>query len=143
MILIASKQEKELLERLRKLPLESMSALTSDVVKLKLDIVKLEIEKAWKQEDHAREERELRHMIGLEKKRQQVEIEQAKRDTELTVREGNLKAERERFEENLKFNTTRFQAMETYLKDMMKEILTRLPNVNLELSRSIGADKEE
>lgn len=143
MILIASKEEKELLERLRKLPIESLSALTADVVKLRSEIVKLEIEKAQKQEAHAREERELRHMIGLEKKRQEVEIAQAKRDTELSVREGNLKAEREQFDKNLKFNTDRFQTMETYLKDMMKEILTRLPNVNLELSRGMSDAAKE
>lgn len=133
-IVIASKEEKELLTRLRQLPIESVSALSVDVVKLKAEIANLEIEKAKKQEEHAREERELRHMIGLEKKRQEVEMAQAKRETELSVREGNLKAERERFEANLKFNTDRFQSMEAYLKDMMKEILTRLPNVNVELA---------
>lgn len=143
MIVIASKEEKELLERLRKLPVDSISALTADAVKLKQEIAKLEIEKAQKQEQHAREERELRHMIGLEKKRQEVEMTQAKRDTELSVRESNLKTEREQFEKNLKFNTDRFQAMESYLKDMMKEILTRLPNVNLELGRELAGKSSE
>lgn len=135
MILIASKEEKDLLQRLRSLPTESLSALTTDVVRLKQDIVKLEIEKAKKQEEHAREERELRHMIGLEKKRQEVEMEQAKRETTLSVREENLKAERARFEEQLKFNTQRFEQMERYLKEMVGEILSRLPTVTVDVKR--------
>lgn len=137
MILIASREEKELLERLRKLPIEEVSALSSQALKLKAQISDLEIQKSKLTEQHAREERELRHMIGLEKKRQEVEIAQAKRETEIDVRESNLKAEREQFEKNLKFNNERFEKMETYLKDTLKEVLDRLPNVNLELSRTL------
>lgn len=133
MILIVSKEEKELIERLRKL--EPITALSEEVLSLKREIANLEITKSKQKEDHDKQERELRHMIGLEKKRQEVEIAQAKRDTELTVREGNLAAEKKRFEESLKFNTERFENMETYLKDMMKNILERLPNVNMEIKR--------
>jgi hypothetical protein len=133
MILIVSKEEKELIERLRRL--EPVSSLSEQVLSLKRQIAELEIQKSKREEDHAKQERELRHMIGLEKKRQEVEIVQAKRDTELTVREGNLVADKKRFEENLKFNTERFEKMETYLKAMTADILARLPNVNLELKR--------
>ena len=76
-----------------------------------------------------------RRLIPFLKKRQEVEIVQAKKETELTVREGNLAAEKKRFEENLKFNTERFQSMENYMKEQMKSILERLPNVNLEIKR--------
>jgi len=133
MIVIVSKEEKELIERLRKL--EPITALSDQVLTLKRQIAELEINKGKQQETHAREERELRHMIGLEKKRQEVEMAQAKKETELTVREGNLAAEKKRFEEHLKFNTERFQSMETYLKSMMTDILARLPNVNMEITR--------
>src|SRR4051812_46799163 len=133
MIVMVSKEEKELLERLRKL--EPVSALSEQVLNLKREIAGLEISKSKQKEDHDRQERELRHMIGLEKKRQEVEIVQSKKDTELTVREGNLAAEKKRFEENLKFNTERFEKMEGYLKSMMTDILARLPNVNMEIKR--------
>lgn len=136
MLVIVSKEEKELLQRLR--ALEPVGALSEQVLKLKKEIADLEINKAKQAETHAREERELRHMIGLEKKRQEFEIQQAKRETELSVREGNLKAERERFEQHLKFNTDRFEKMETYLKEMMASILQRLPNINVELTREAG-----
>lgn len=133
MIVMVSKEEKELLERLRKL--EPVSALSEQVLNLKRQIADLEITKSKQKEEHDKQERELRHMIGLEKKRQEVEIVQSKKDTELTVREGNLAAEKKRFEDNLKFNTERFQSMETYMKEQMKSILERLPNVNMEIKR--------
>jgi hypothetical protein len=81
-ILIVSKEEKELIDRLRKL--EPVGVLSEQVIKLKREISDLEIKKSKADETHAREERELRHMIGLEKKRQEFEIAQAKRETELS-----------------------------------------------------------
>lgn len=133
MIFILSKQEQELVKRLR--ALEPVSELTAEVIRLKRELVSLEIDKSKQKEEHAKEERELRHMIGLEKKRQEVEITQAKRETTLIVREENLKTDKARFEEQLKFNTERFVTMEKYLKDMVGQILDRLPNVNLEIQR--------
>ncbi len=139
MILIASREEKELIQRLRTIGAgeeQSVSGLSATVLALKKQIATLEIEKSQKEETHAREERELRHMIGLEKKRQEVEIQQAKKETELTVREGNLAAEKTRFEEQLKFNTARFETMEKYLKDMLSDILKRLPDVRMKITES-------
>ena len=134
MILIASREEKELIERLRTLgPLSDVAPLSAQVLSLKQQIAQLQIDKSKIEEQHAKEERELRHMIGLEKKRQEVELVQAKKDTELTVREGNLAAEKARFEEQLKFNTQRFETMEKYLKDMLSDILKRLPNVSMKI----------
>lgn len=141
MILIVSKEEKELVTRLRALgadisgSLEKVSAYSAEVIALKKQIANLEIEKSQKEESFARQERELRHMIGLEKKRQEVEIEQARKETSLSVREGNLAADKKRFEEQLTFNTKRFETMEVYLKEMMQSILERLPNVNVALKR--------
>jgi hypothetical protein len=139
MILIVSREEKELVTRLRTLgPLSETAGLSAEVIALKRQIADLEIKKGQIEEEHAKQDRELRHMIGLEKKRQQVELVQAKKDTELTVREGNLVAEKARFEEQLKFNTQRFETMEKYLKDMLTDILQRLPNVNLKITESRG-----
>lgn len=135
MIVIASREEKELLERLRKLNEQTrVGALSEEILTLKRQISDLEITKAKREEDFARQERELRHMIGLEKKRQEFEIASAKTETTLKVREENLMADRKRFDDQMAFNTARFEKMETYLKDMMTEILGRLPNVNVELN---------
>jgi hypothetical protein len=138
MIIIASKEEKELLERLRSFErgeTDRVAGYVKDVSNLRAEIETLKIEKGRKQEEHAKEERELRHMIGLEKKRQEFEIEQARKETSLKVREDNLAAEKARFEEHLKFNTDRFTSMEKYLKEMMEKVLDRLPNVNVEMKR--------
>lgn len=136
MIFIVSKEEKELLKRLRDLqPISEATVLTEQVLTLKKQLVDLEIAKSKVEEAHKTEERELRHMIGLEKKRQEVEMAQAKREATLSVREENLKAEQARFEAQLKFNTARFESMEKYLKEMMGDILNRLPNVNMEITK--------
>jgi hypothetical protein len=138
MILIASKEEREIIKHLRNLnpaDTDKIPALSAEVISLKKQISGLEIDKSKKQEDFDKKERELRHMIGLEKKRQEFEIEQAKKETELSVREGNLKAEQKRFEEQLKFNTERFSTMEKYLKEMLSDILKRLPDVNMSIKQ--------
>lgn len=135
-MIFLSRKDKEIVEGLRVLrELNGDGNLPTEILKLKKQIADLEIQKFKKEEDFARQERELRHMIGLEKKRQEWEIEVAKKDTALTVREGNLVAERKQFDEHLAFNTSRFEKMETYLKEMMVSILERLPNVNVELNR--------
>jgi len=138
MIILASRDEKELLSRLRSIEAkDKASTLLEEKERLKAQINELKNDKSVLEEKHQREERELRHMIGLEKKRQEFEIEQAKKQTALQVREENLVADRKRFEEHLKFNTERFEKLEAYLKDMISDILKRLPNVNLELTREL------
>ena len=133
MIVLLGRDEREMVRRLRDLTPASEHLIQIET--LKRQIADLEIAKSKIDEKHAREDRELRHMIGLEKKRQEVEMAQAKRDTELTVREGNLTAEKARFAEQLRFNTERFEKMEQYQKDMLTEILQRLPNVTMEIKR--------
>lgn len=122
--------------RIRKDTVRQELGLSEEVVRLKKEITDLRIEKSRLTEEHAREDRELRHMIGLEKKRQEVELEQAKRGTELTVREENLKADKERFAEQMKFQNDRFTKEVEYLKGLMGEILARLPTVTVD--RRVG-----
>ncbi len=133
MILIASKEEKELIRLLR--GPHSAVELSSKLIALQREVEAAEIDKSKLKEEHAREERELRHMIGLEKKRQEFEIKKATEEATLKVREENLNREKRSFEDNLKFNTERFEKMESYMKDMMADILKRLPNVNMEISQ--------
>lgn len=106
---------------------------TEEIIKLKNEISDLNIEKSKIVEDNEKQERELRHMIGLEKKRQEFEIDAAKREAELKVREENLTREKQEFERQLKFNTERFEKMESYLKEMFKDVLARLPNVDMKI----------
>lgn len=148
MIILASREEKELLQRLRTLDSHDATAMTAEVIGLKREVAELTIAKSQLEEEFSRKERELRHMIGLEKQRQEaervqarIETEQATKDAMLSVREENLKAERQRFEEQLEFNTKRFESMEKYLKDMMGDILNRLPNVSMEIQRRERVEK--
>lgn len=147
MILIVSREEKELVTRLRTLGTSGTSeaALSAEVITLKTQIASLTIEKSKIVEDFEKRERELKHMVGLEKNRQEqerkqhlVEVDQAKTSATLQVRAENLAADKKRFEEQLAFNTERFSTMETYLKDMMGDILKRLPNVNVRLKGDVG-----
>ena len=122
-----SSKEQRLLEDLRE-HAKGLELATS-VLNLKKQINDLEIEKSKLKEVHEREERELRHMIGLEKKRQEFEIEQSKRETKLTVQQENLAADKKRFEDQMKFHETRFTEEVSYLKEMIGNVLERLPNV--------------
>ena len=128
-----SSKEQRLLEDLRE-HAKGLELATS-VLNLKKQINDLEIEKSKLKEQHEREERELRHMIGLEKKRQEFEIEQSKRETKLTIQQENLAADKKRFEDQMKFHETRFTEEVGYLKEMISNVLERLPNVNMEVKR--------
>ncbi len=136
MIIIASREEKAILEALRRagaVNLDTVAPLTVEVVALKKQIVTLEIERSKKKEENEKERRELTHMIGLEKKRQEFEIGQAKAETTLKVQQENLAADKTRFAGEMSFQRERFEKEVGYLKDMMKDILDRLPNVNATL----------
>lgn len=107
-------------------------SLADRVKELKKQIADLEVDRSRLEEKHQREKREVEHMVGLEKKRQSFEIEQARRETEIKVREENLTADRQRFTEQLDFHEGRFKEEVSYLKDLMTEILKRLPNINVD-----------
>lgn len=111
--------------------LKSSFDLAKHVTELKEQLETLRIEKARKEEEHAKREREIEHKVGLERKRQEFEIAQAKREATVSVREENLKADRARFEEQLKFHEDRFTKEVNYLKDMMSEMLKRLPTAEI------------
>lgn len=135
-IFIHSREEKELIQRLRQLKgLDQVGDLTAELIALKKKVTDLEIQRAQKQEEWDRGDRELRHMIGLEKKRQEFEIDAAKKETTITIREENLAADRQRFADEMAFQRKRFEEEVKYLKDMMGDILARLPNISMEIHR--------
>lgn len=148
----------ELLEEIRKLSksvaelkgerdsIREEVSLADRVKKLQKEISDLEIDKAKITEDHARKERETTHMVGLERKRQQFEAEQAtkgietaKQEAVLAVREENLKADKDRFTDEVKFTRERFESEVGYLKELMVEVLGRLPSVSVDKKITVGA----
>lgn len=115
--------------------------LSDEVVRLKTEISDLKIDKGRREEKHAADERELRHMIGLEKKRQEFEVTAAKRESIVAVREENLAADKQRFADEMKFQRERFTEEVGYLKSMVGEVLERLPSVNVALEGTAGRKK--
>ena len=110
---------------------KTMAQLNGQVVKLKEDLETLQIEKDRKDEGFDRKEREIEHKIGLERKRQEFEIKQAKREATVNIREENLSADRDRFESQMKFTEERFSKEVKYLKDMMDKMMERLPSAEI------------
>ncbi len=113
--------------------------LLKDYTALKLEVEELKISKARLVEDNEREKREVTHMVGLERKRQEFEAEQARKgietaktDAVLKVREENLKAEKEAFAKQMKFQQEQFDGQVKYLKGMVEQILERLPTVTVD-----------
>lgn len=129
---------RETVERIVKPALgEAESALASagKITKLREELETLRIEKARKEEEFARKEREIEHKVGLERKRQEFEIEQARRETAVTVREENLSADRKRFEEQLEFHQQRFETEVKYLHEMAEKLMERLPSAEIKIAR--------
>lgn len=108
--------------------IRSVTDLTEKVKTLRTEIETLKIEKGRREEEFARREREIEHKVGLERKRQEFELDAGKKEATLKVREENLKADRARFEEQMKFHEDRFTAEVGYLKEMLAEVMKRLPS---------------
>lgn len=126
-----------------------------DEIKTHLDLIKknkqlrdevenLKIEKSQREESFARQEREIEHKIGLLKVQQAFELEKSKSELntefekqKIKIREDNLKEEKQRFEAQLKFHEDRFATEVKYLKDMNREILDRLPSVDVSVKKTI------
>lgn len=106
--------------------------ITNSYVVLKKKLTDLEIEYEKEKEKHEREKRDVEHMVGLERKRQEFEIGQAKREVTITVREENLAAERTRFEDHMTFMVKRFEEEAERREVLMKQILDRLPTVQVD-----------
>lgn len=111
--------------------IRSLRDLSAKVKQLREEAETLKIEAARKEEDYQKREREIEHKVGLERERQKVELENAKREATVSVREENLKADRERFAEQMKFHEERFTAEVGYLKEMIGTLAERLPSATL------------
>lgn len=102
--------------------------LTDQVATLKEEISDLEVSKSRLEEKNARERRELEHMVGLEKKRQETELELGRREAKIEVAEQNLEADRTRFEESVTF----IKDETASTRKLVSELLDRLPKVTID-----------
>lgn len=102
----------------------------------------------------ARQELDIEHKLGLH--REQIESEKrimlaeaeaerlrAVEQAKLAVREENLTAERERFEQEIEFRTQRFEAEAETLRNLTSQILERLPNVTASFTHHVGETKPQ
>ena len=113
--------------------------LSARIASLEREKTAKEIELDRVKEQHEREKRDIEHMVGLHKDRVKQEIELAKREQTITVREENLKADRERFEEQMKFMQERMETELDRLNGLTSEILERLPKFNVDTALRVGA----
>jgi len=106
--------------------------LSARIASLEREKTAKEIELDRVKEQHEREKRDIEHMVGLHKDRVKQEIDLARREQTITVREENLKADRDRFEEQMKFMTKRMETEMERLNGLTSEILERLPKFNVD-----------
>lgn len=99
--------------------------------KLEKQIADLEINRDKKIEEYDRREREVEHKVGLERKRQEFEIVQAKRETEVKVREENLAADKERFKDEMEFQRKHLEGEIGSLRELVTQMLKRLPSAEI------------
>ena len=104
---------------------------TGKLALLQKEIARLEIERDKRIEEFSRKEREIEHKIGLERKRQEFEIEQAKRSTEVHVREENLKADKDRFKAEMDFQRQRLEGEVGSLREMVQQMMKRIPSAEI------------
>lgn len=117
--------------------------------KLKRQVEDLKLEKDRLKEEHARETRETEHMVGLTRKKQEQDAAHQRREIEverdkakLEVREENLEAAQDRFDEHIAFQGKRFEAEVGYLKDILGQILDRLPTVTVDKTTAPAAARK-
>lgn len=118
--------------------------LTRKTTQLKETLVELEIQQKKKEEDWAREKREIEHKVGLQKTRgeQELELEKEKaanehaaavKEAELAVRESHMDDKEKMFEERIKALTKGLEDQIEYLhSSIVKELMKRLPIFNVD-----------
>ena len=107
---------------------------TAERNRLRDQIEELKREKATLTEDNARKIRETEHKTGLLKVKQEHEVANARRETELSVREENLKADKRRFADEMEFQRKHLQGEVDRIDGVLKAILERLPVIDVALS---------
>lgn len=117
---------------------EALRKKENELAELERKVSLLQIDKDRIEEGFARERREIEHKVGLEQTRQTQELDLGKREAMAEVREENLTKDKDRFEEQMKFNTERFEREYVAMRSIIEQVLTRLPNITEHVSLSMG-----
>jgi hypothetical protein len=111
---------------------------TAERNQLRDQIEQLKREKATLTEDSARKVRETEHKTGLLKTKQEHEVANARRETELAVREENLKADKQRFADEMKFQREHLQREVDRIEGILGKVLERLPDISAAFDGSLN-----
>lgn len=101
--------------------------LADQAAELREEISRLNIQRSEIEEKHARERREIDHKLGLQRARQEQELELGIREAQLQAKEENLAADQRRFEESVKF----IKDETANQRKLLEEVLKRLPTVTI------------
>ena len=123
--------------------IKDVTSLKAQIQVLEDSVTDLTVQKSRKEEEFAKREREVEHMIGLEKSRHEFEVDKATQEAVLTVREENLATERKAFEDQMKFNTDRFEAEVKYQRELLQDVLKQLPSAEIIANIGGGGEKKE
>ena len=107
---------------------------TAERNELRDEIEQLRRETATLTEEHERKIRETEHKTGLMRQKVSQDIANAKRETELKVREENLKADKQRFADEMEFQRKHLQGEVDRIDGILRAILDRLPSIDVALS---------
>lgn len=96
---------------------------------LENEISKLKIEKSVREEEFARKEREITHKLGLERMRQEQDLEFSKRTVELQVKEQTMTADEKRFKEQMEFERKHLEGQIKSLEVLVTKVFEKIPEV--------------
>ena len=121
--------------------LTKMRDRTRELHDLEEEVEKRKREVAGLKEVHDRETRETQHKVGLLQKQQEEDgkiqarkNELALQEARLAVREDNLAAERERFEQNMTFQHEQMRGEVDRVTGLVGSLLERLPVIDVSLT---------
>ena len=116
---------------------------TATLSRLKREIEDLKLQKERLVEDNERKIRETEHKVGLLKTKQDHDVEHARRQTKLEVREENLAADKQRFADEMDFQRKHLQGEVDRIESILGKILDRLPTIEVELTGGAKTRKRE
>lgn len=114
--------------------IDERRALLDERDDLQTQIQTLTIERDRKEEDFARQRREVEHATGLHRKQSEWERKKAVEEAKLEVQRGNLDAERQRFTEQIAFHKEQIKTEVDRLEKLLTALMERLPTVTVEKS---------
>lgn len=116
--------------------LHDVTAKQREVNRLTAQLEQIKIEKERIEDQQEREEMKVRHEVGLLRLQVEAERDIAVQRATLEVEQTTLDRNRELFEKEMKFTRERFSEEVGYLREIAKQMMDRLPvvNVNKEIS---------